>query len=120
MSAAPPTGMPRQHGFGIYWIQNGTRLTHPVRPPSAGSSCPTLGERPRVIPHNGSLPFVVVHGLGRALVPAIELALHLDRVAPNVYSFAVHTSTVQLHDDVDPLNEVRRAMPSPRLGRVRA
>ena len=123
MSAARPTGTPRPRGSGTSWMRSGTAQHGRLRPVAAaptGRLTPGRTAARAVVRHDGSLPFVVVHGLGRALVPAIELALHLDRVAPNVYSYAVHTSTVRLHDDVDPLNEVRRAGPAPRRRRVRA
>jgi hypothetical protein len=57
------------------------------------------------------LSAVVVHGLGAAVVPAIELALAVQRQAPAAYVLGVHTATVRLLDDVTPLNEARAPLP---------
>ena len=66
-----------------------------------------------------SLPFVIVHGLGAATLPALELALHLDRLAPAQYTLGVNTHTVRLVDDINPLNEVRETLGVDRRGRNR-
>ena len=72
--------------------------------PLPSAICPFMPPFPRT---PSRLPCVVVHGLGAALAPAVELALHLDRMAPGHYTLAVRTGTVHLFDDVNPLNEVR-------------
>lgn len=53
-----------------------------------------------------SLESITVHGLGSAIHRAINLALQLQETATPPLSLHVTTSTVQLVDDLEPIDDV--------------
>lgn len=50
---------------------------------------------------------VCIHGLGTAINRAINLALQLEETGMGTVELSVHTSTVELMDDVEPLVDDR-------------
>ncbi|WAR18227.1 POP7-like protein [Mya arenaria] len=56
---------------------------------------------------NGNL--VCIHGLGQAINRAINLALQLQASGMGGIEINTHTSTVELVDDIEPLNDDRDA-----------
>lgn len=64
-------------------------------------------ERCQRILDNGNL--VCIHGLGTAINRAINLAMQLKNNGTGTVELAVHTSTVELTDDIEPLTDDRDA-----------
>lgn len=50
---------------------------------------------------------MTVHGLGTAINRAINLALELQETASYALTCSVTTSTIQLVDDLEPVDDVR-------------
>ncbi|CAH0380925.1 unnamed protein product [Bemisia tabaci] len=49
--------------------------------------------------------FVILHGLGHAVLRTISLALELQRTHYDTLEIHVNTSTIDLVDDLEPLND---------------